>query len=151
MSAQDRLATIIAEHRVGYDFVDETLCCDCGDRWTLGSTEALRAAEDAHIRHQAAVIASSDDLAVVALEAPRRRRDSYSRPIKGWLPWKRGVVHIAPEGMVPREGRYEGAYSVRYDDQRGGGTVYTPKSAREFAAALLAAAKAAEAVTRDGE
>lgn len=75
MTAVDRLTAIIAGHRVGYDLVDEALCCDCGERWTLGSMEALRAAEDAHIRHVAAVIAAADDLAVVELQKPNERED----------------------------------------------------------------------------
>lgn len=145
MSAvESRLAAIIAEHRVGYDLVDETLCCDCGDRWTLGSTEALRAAEDAHIRHVAAVIASSDDLAVIELPAGVAATDIYDEPITDYLNVGRTQVYVARSGMWPVGEPYTGGYHVQ-TMTGAAGQHSTPDGAERYAAALIAAARAARA------
>lgn len=60
-----------------------------------------------------------------------------------YLGWKRSQITVEPEGMIERGAPYTGPYLVQYMNG-GSGVNYTPESARQYAAALLAAAEAAE-------
>lgn len=60
-----------------------------------------------------------------------------------YLGWKRSQITVEPEGMIERGVPYTGPYLVQYMNG-GAGVNYTPESARQYAAALLAAADAAE-------
>ncbi|KXP12199.1 hypothetical protein AXK57_19815 [Tsukamurella pulmonis] len=144
MSAQDRLAATLAKHRAQYD--DYFFICDCGEKWPA-LAECLDEEVAAHERHLAAVIASSDDLAVVELpkleplgsfgarawnatftEDDRRCMDGYD---------SYAHVEVDSDGLVELDTSAEDGL---FADE-----------AEQVAAALLAAAKAAEAVTSDGE
>lgn len=71
MSAvEDRLAATLAKHRAQYD--DYFFICDCGEKWPA-LAECLDEEVAAHERHVAAVIASSDDLAVSTAGRSRPR------------------------------------------------------------------------------
>lgn len=144
MSAvEDRLAATLAKHHttVQYGMGDWTPTCACG--WSAPSCDRHEQAVTANAAHVAAVIASSDDLAVVELpklkplgsfgarawdatftEDDRRCMDGYD---------SYAHVEVDSDGLVELDTSAE--YGLFADE------------AEQVAAALLAAAKAAEGVS----
>ncbi|MEC4616284.1 hypothetical protein [Tsukamurella tyrosinosolvens] len=151
MSAvESRLAATLAKHqRDGASYR-----CRCGWEWSETPTWACgkeKRFERDLVTHQAAVIASSADLAVIELPSGEPATDVYGKPITDFLHQGRTVMYIDPAepGYVGKP--YVGPYDVQM--MRGAsGQRWTPDSAVEFAGALIAtarAAKAAEGVDRD--
>lgn len=136
MSALDRLAAIIAEHddlvvRRGEDY------CRCGE------PVARRAGFHAHV---AAVISAAEDLAVIELPEGEPATDVYGEPITDYLHKGRTVMYIEPAGMREVGKPYTGPYNVQL--MRGAsGQQWPPDGAEQFAAALVATARAARAAS----
>lgn len=133
MSAQERLIRITLDHRaVDVDSSPEgdVIECRCGWFYTVPQYAA----------HVAAVIASSDDLAVVELPKPNEREDDDTATTWG-EPYNDLQVGVHDE--------YADQVQVWVDYEPI--EPWSPREAVEFASHLLAAAKAAEGVSRDGE
>ena len=133
MTAVDRLVAILAEHRLqgGLDCYR----CTCG-----ASTAKGPDARGWRERHLAAVIASSDDLAVVELPEPNEREDGDNV-----VTWGEGYNDL----QVGVHDEYADQVQVWVDYVPI--EPWSPREAEEFASHLLSAAREAEAVTRDGE
>lgn len=128
-AVESRLAATLAKHEMtarSYGWV-----CDCG----VTVTESPRRFEaiQLHARHVAAVIASDDDLAVISLPVSDES-DAGTENENGWREWHtpHGEITVFDDGEI----------------HLNGGTTSADHITR-LAAALLAAAKAAEGVTRD--
>ncbi|CAM3430286.1 hypothetical protein [Tsukamurella hominis] len=133
MSAvEDRLAATLAKHRWS------PVPCgrDCLCEWR--ADPGMRDPRGQHDRHVAAVIASSDDLAVISLPEPQTE-DDEGETVTFWPFSDSTTVRT-----YPRYG--EVGWSVHGEPEE----PVTPSWTRDFAAALLAAAKAAEAVSDRG-
>ncbi|MGX9296056.1 hypothetical protein [Tsukamurella paurometabola] len=134
MSAvEDRLAATLAKHQFSYfNEVD----CRCGWVADLGDCSLAQA----HAAHVAAVIASSDDLAVIELPKPNEREDDDTATT-----WGEAYNNL----QVGVHDEYADQVQVWVDYEPI--EPWSPREAVEFASHLLAAAKAAEGVTSDGE
>ncbi|KXO90929.1 Uncharacterised protein (plasmid) [Tsukamurella tyrosinosolvens] len=149
MSAQDRLAAIAADHAPdqlspddGYSWVDG---CTCGwmgtesPNWDAQEWADMDAPEYRTYRlwaeHLAAVIDGAGDIAVIELPKPEPDVD---RPT--FDAGCGAIAHAEPDGDVR-------LHSVAWIAGRYGGMFRSPRAAVHLAAALLAAAKAAEAVS----
>ncbi|MET9329496.1 hypothetical protein [Tsukamurella sp. NPDC003166] len=140
-AVESRLAATLAKHPLYAD--EERDVCNCGWEpdyevvdFTAGA--AIPAHEHVtmqHSAHQAAVIASSDDLAVISLPEPQTE-DDEGETVTFWPFSDSTTVRT-----YPRYG--EVGWSVHGEPEE----PVTPAWTQEFAAALLAAAKAAEAVS----
>lgn len=138
MSAQDRLAAIIAEHqRSGQHLIAGggaySSVCLCGAWFTGDDLRQLDAAMGAHV---AAVIAGSDDLAVIELPKPDDSVASVWRPAHAAQ--CRSVTGTYVRARYWPSGPRVGAHGV--EDM-------SLVAAVEVAAGILAAAKAAEGVS----
>ena len=135
MSAvEDRLTATLAKH---YGVAREVTFgpvpwrCSCGA--SLGDSDDPSAE---HVAHVAAVIASSDDLAVIELPEPNEREDGDTAAT-----WGEAYNNL----QVGVHDEYADQVQVWVDYEPI--EPWSPRQAVEFAAALLAAAKAAEAVS----
>lgn len=149
MTAVDRLAATLAKHvRMWVHGGDETgagtlFRCSCLE-WeftnTRGGPEGEGEVYEHHHRHVAAVIASSADLAVIELPEPNEREDDDTAAT-----WGEAYNDL----RVGVHDEYADQVQVWVDYVPI--EPWSPREAVEFASHLLAAAKAAEGVSRDGE
>ena len=134
MSALDRIATTFAKHD-RFESPLGTDQCKCG--------RAVEGLTGWHA-HVAEVIAADADLAVLELPKGEPAADVYGKPITDYLHQGRTVMYIDPAGPVYRGKPYSGPYNVQM--KRGAsGQYWTPDGAEQFAAALVATARAARA------
>lgn len=146
MSAvESRLAATLAKHALYSDEQGDE--CKCGwkpdyEQLDLSADAPIPAYEvvnQMYAAHVAAVIASSDDLAVISLPEPQTEDDEEGETVTFWP--------FSPSTVVRTYPRYgEVGWSVHGEPEE----PVTPSWTRDFAAALLAAAKAAEAVSDHG-
>lgn len=129
-AVEDRLAATLVDH---YSLTVR----DDGETWEcLCGVVIPEPDEGAHSRHVAAVIASSDDLAVIELSKPNEREDGDNV-----VTWGEGYNDL----QVGVHDEYADQVQVWVDYVPI--EPWSPREAVEFASHLLAAAKAAEGVS----
>ena len=140
MSMLDRIATTFAKHD-RFESPQGTDQCKCG--------RAVDGLMGWHA-HVAEMIASVDDFAVIELPKGEPATDVYGRPITDYLHQGRTVMYIEPAGMREVGKPYTGPYNVQL--MRGAsGQQWSPDTADEFAAAMVATARAARAAEKAGD
>lgn len=120
------------QHAMAYDDDAAMYYCDCGM-----ATGDYRVWAD----HMVDVLLSLEGVAIVALPEQMVDRSNVAESIKDRPMWEVGGAWTS---LTDNAGEIE----FEADDQNANGCLNSPAEARAFAAALLAAADAAEAVKR---